>query len=75
MTTDSKIKEIFYVTLTDPRLNRIFELSGNYSLKDTIIKYDETNAIYLTDKTSGDTLDTGYPDRLTGYYNFIVRPG
>jgi hypothetical protein len=73
--TDYKMKEIFYVTLTDPRVNRIFELSGNYSLKDTIIKYDENNAIYLTDITSGDTLDTGYPDKQTGYYNFIVRPG
>lgn len=75
LATDSKIKEIFYLTLTNPRLNRIFELSGNYSLKDTIVKYDESNSIYLIDKTSGDTLDTAYPDKKTGQYNFIVAPG
>jgi hypothetical protein len=75
ITTDYKIKEIFYITLTDPRLNKIFELSGNYSLKDTIVKYDESNSIYLIDKTSGDTLDTTYPDKQTGHYNFIIAQG
>jgi tetratricopeptide (TPR) repeat protein len=75
ITTDYKKKEIFYITLTNPRLNRMYELSGKYSLKDTVVTYDEKNAIYLTDKVTGDTLDTGYPDRFTGQYNFIVAPG
>jgi hypothetical protein len=75
ITTDYKKKEIFYITLTNQRLNRIYELSGKYSLKDTVVTYDEKNAIYLTDKVTGDTLDTGYPDRFTGQYNFIVAPG
>lgn len=73
--TNYKKKEIFYITLTNLRLNRIYELSGRYSLKDTIVEFDENNAIYLIDKVTGDTLDTGYPDRLTGQYNFIVPPG
>jgi hypothetical protein len=75
ITIDYKKKEIFYITLTNPRLNKIYELSGKYSLKDTVVTFDEKNAIYLLDKISGDTLDTGYPDIYTGKYNFIVPPG
>jgi len=75
ITTNYKKKEIFYITLTNTRLNRIYELSGNYSLKDTVVTFDQKNAIYLTDKTTGDTLDTGYPESKTGQYNFIVAPG
>jgi hypothetical protein len=73
--TDYKKKEIFYVTLSRPELNKVFELTGNYSLKDTIVRYDEKSSIYLIDKVSGDTLDTGYPDSQTGKYSFIVAPG
>lgn len=75
ITTDYKKKEIFYITLSNSRLNRIYELSGKYSLKDTVVTFDEKNVIYLTDKATGDTLDTGYPDSKTGQYNFIVAPG
>lgn len=73
--TDYKKKEIFYITLTNKRLNRIFEIKGDYSLKDTVVVFDEENSIYLIDKASGDTLDTGYPDSKTGKYNFITAPG
>lgn len=75
LTTAYKKKEIFYITLTNYRLNKIFELTGNYSLKDTLVTFDETNSIYLVDKIAGDTIETGYPDRETGKYNFIVAPG
>jgi len=75
ITTEYKKKDIFYITLTNPRLNRIYELSGNYSLKDTVVTYDESNAIYLIDRVTGDTIDTGCPDMFTGKYNFIVAPG
>jgi hypothetical protein len=75
ITTDYKKKEIFYITLTNPGLNRIYELSGKYSLRDTVVTFDERNAIYLIDKVSGDTLETGYPDSKTGQYSFIVAPG
>lgn len=75
ITTDYKRREIFYITLTNERLNRIYELSGNYSLKDTVAIFDEKNIIYLINKESGDTIETGYPDRNTGRYNFIVPPG
>ncbi len=75
MNTSYKKKEIFYITLSKPGLDRVFEVTGNYSLKDTVISYDEKSSIYLIDKTSGDTLDTGYPDSQTGKYNFLVAPG
>ena len=55
--TDYKKKEIFYITLETPRLNRIFEIKGNYSLKDTVVTFDENNSIYLIDRSFGDTLD------------------
>jgi hypothetical protein len=75
ITTEYKKKNIFYLTLTNPGLNKIYELSGNYSLKDTVVTFDESNAIYLLDRITGDTLDTGYPDMFNGKYNFIVAPG
>ncbi len=73
--TDYKKKEIFYITLTNYRLDRVYELSGKYSLKDTIVEFDERNAIYLIDKASGDTVDTGFPDASTGNYSFMAAPG
>lgn len=73
--TDYKKKEIFYITLTNQRLNRVYELSGKYSLKDSIAEFNENNAIYLIDKVSGDTIDTGYPESATGNYSFMAAPG
>jgi tetratricopeptide (TPR) repeat protein len=73
--TNYKKKDIFYITLTNPELDRIYQLAGNYSLRDTVTEFDERNAIYLVDGESGDTLETGFPDRLTGQYDFIVAHG
>jgi hypothetical protein len=73
--TDYKKKEIFYITLTNFRLDRIYELKGNYSLRDTIVTFNEKNTIYLINKESGDTIERGYPDKKTGKYSFIVAPG
>jgi hypothetical protein len=39
------------------------------------MEFDEQNAIFLIDRNTGDTLDTGYPDMETGQYDFIVSPG
>ncbi len=75
LVTGYKKKEIFYFTLATPRLNRIFEIKGNYSLKDTLITFDENNSIYLIDRSFGDTLDICNPDAVTGDYNFVVAPG
>jgi hypothetical protein len=74
MTTDYKVKAIFYITLSNSRLNRVFEISGNYSLRDTLTKSDENRSVFLVDKNSNDTIETTYPDK-NGHYNFIASPG
>jgi len=75
MVTGSKRKNIFYITLTNPRLKKIFELTGKYGLKESVEDFDENNSIYLIDRVTGDTLDTGIPENNTGNYNFITAPG
>jgi hypothetical protein len=75
MTTDYKKKEIFYLGLGNTDVNQLFEIKGKFSLKDTIVTFDENYSIHLINKTSGDTLDVGYPNKYTGLYSFSVTPG
>ena len=75
MTTDYKKKEIFYLGLGNTDVNQQFEIKGKFSLKDTIVTFDENYSIHLINKTSGDTLDVGYPNKYTGLYSFSVTPG
>jgi hypothetical protein len=73
--TDYKQSDIFYLTLTNPDLNRVFEIRGVVSLRDTVVAYDENFAVTLINKLNGDTLQVSNPDGETGKYNFIVAPG
>ena len=75
MTTGYKKKEIFYLDISDSYENQLFEIKGKLSLKDTIVAFDKNYRIYLIYKTSGDTLDVGYPNKNTGLYSFSVFPG
>lgn len=75
MTTDYKKKEIFFLDISDSNENQLFEIKGRLSLKDTIVAFDKNYRIYLIYKTSGDTLDVGYPNKNTGLYSFSVFPG
>jgi WD40-like Beta Propeller Repeat len=75
MTTDYKKKEIFYLGLGNTDVNQLFEIKGKFSLKDTTVTFDENYSIHLINKTSGDTLDVGFPNKYTGLYNFSVAPG
>jgi len=75
MTTDYKKKEIFYLGLGSTDVNQLFEIKGKFSLKDTIIAFDENYSIHLINKASGDTLDVGFPNKYTGLYSFSVAPG
>ena len=75
MTTDYKKKEIFYLGLGSTDVNQQFEIKGKFSLKDTIVAFDENYSIHLINKTSGDTIDVGYPNKYTGLYSFSVAPG
>ena len=75
MTTDYKKKEIFYLGLGSTDVNQLFEIKGRFSLKDTILLFNENYSIHLINKTTGDTLDVGYPNKYTGLYSFSVAPG
>jgi hypothetical protein len=75
MTTDYKKKEIFYLGLGNTDVNQLFEIKGKFSLKDTTVFFDENYSVHLINKTSGDTLDVGYPNKYTGLYSFSVTPG
>ncbi len=75
MTTDYKKKDIFLIGMGNTDVNQSFEIMGKYGLADTIIPFDKKYFIYLVNKTSGDTMDVGYPNKYTGRYSFIVNPG
>jgi hypothetical protein len=75
MTTDYKKKEIFYLGFAGSDVNQEFEIKGIFSLQDTVVTFDKNYSIQLINKTSGDTIDVGYPNKYTGLYNFSVTPG
>jgi len=75
MTTDYKKKDIFYLGMGNTDVNQLFEIKGKFSLKDTTVNFDKNYSIHLINKTSGDTLDVGFPNKYTGLYSFSVAPG
>lgn len=75
MPTQYKEKDIFFITLSNPRLNKVFEITGKYSLPDKSTQFDDSNTISLVDIAGRDTLETLLPEEETGLYNFLVPPG
>ena len=75
MSTDYKKKDIFYLGIGEAASVDIFEINGNYSLKDTVVNFDKNNMIYVLNQTSGDTINVGYPKENTGLYSFMVKSG
>ena len=75
MTTGYKKIDIFYLEMGGATPKQYFEIKGKFSLVDTTITYDENYSIHLINGSSGDTLDVGYPNKLTGLYSFSVVPG
>lgn len=75
MATGFKEKDIFYITFGSDSPGEIVEIRGKYSLRDIQVEYDDNYSIHLLDGIRGDTIDVGYPNKLTGHYNFIVAPG
>jgi len=73
--TDYKKRDIFLVDFTVAGPDRVFEIRGFISLRDTVASFDSNYPIYLTDRNTADTLETGYPDSSTGLYTFIVPAG
>ena len=56
-------------------MNRIIEIRGQLSLDDTTLTFDNNFKIYCINKSTGDTLDVGYPNKYTGLYLFTTVPG
>jgi len=75
ITTDYKKKDIFFIGMGNTDVNQSYEIMGKYNLSDTIIPFDKKYSIHLVNKSSGDTVDVGYPNKYTGHYSFIVTPG
>lgn len=69
--TDYKEKDIFYINFGDI----VFDLKGTLSLNDTTLIFDENYKVYLTDRSSGDTISTTSPEPYTGAYRFVINPG
>ncbi len=75
MTTDYKKRDIMYLAIGESDEIRTFEIKGTYSLSDTVLPFDRNYFVQLLNSDTGDTVDVGYPNKLTGQYNFIVTPG
>jgi tetratricopeptide (TPR) repeat protein len=75
MTTGYKKRDIFYLGLAGPDASKLVEITGKVSLSDTSLAFDHGYRIYLVERQSGDTIDVGYPNKLTGIYSFFVVPG
>ena len=75
MVTGYKKKDIFYLGLGNTDVNQLFEIKGRFSLRDTAVTFDKNYSIDLINKTTGDTLDVGFPNKYTGLYSFSVSPG
>ncbi|MCX6255896.1 MAG: hypothetical protein NTV31_15690 [Bacteroidia bacterium] len=75
MITDYKKKDIFYLGIGSTNVDQLFEIKGKFSLSDTSLTFNEDYSIHLINRTSGDTLDVGFPNKYTGLYSFSVIPG
>jgi hypothetical protein len=75
MTTDYKKRDIMFLSIGVSEEIRRFEITGVYSLRDTVVPFDKNYFIHLLNSETGDTVDVGYPNKFTGRYNFIVPPG
>ncbi|MGI6340383.1 MAG: hypothetical protein ACOXZV_13540 [Bacteroidales bacterium] len=77
MSTDYKKKDIFYISFGSSLTaeKRIFDIRGIYQLDDILVPFDDNYSIHLINRTSGDTIDVGYPNKHTGQYNITAGPG
>jgi hypothetical protein len=75
MKTDYKKRDIFYLGLGGLDVNQIYEINGNFRLNDASLDAEKTYSINILNKTSGDTLYKGSPDKTTGLYIISVAPG
>ncbi|MCU0461995.1 MAG: hypothetical protein MUF36_08290 [Bacteroidales bacterium] len=75
MKTDYKKRDIFYLGLGGLDVNQIYEINGNFRLNDTALAADKKYNIHILNKSAGDTLYKGTPDKTSGLYSINVAPG
>lgn len=73
--TGYKEINIFKINLFPEIKDYIFEIRGIVSVSDTGLLFDEGFPVSLIDTIKNDTLDVSYPNKSTGLYNFITKPG
>jgi hypothetical protein len=74
--TGYKKKDIFYISYGETLQTQKFEVKGFLRLSDKPnFIFDNNFVIRMINMPSGDTLDSSFPNELTGLYNFIVPPG
>ncbi len=75
MKTDYKKKDIFYLGFGGVDVNQIYEIKGKFILSDSSMSKNKKYAIHILNRTTGDTLYKGAPDKTSGLYRFNVGPG
>jgi tetratricopeptide (TPR) repeat protein len=75
MKTDYKKKDIFYLGFGGVDVNQIYEINGKFLLSDSSMSKNKKYAIHILNRTTGDTLYMGAPDKTSGLYRFSVGPG
>jgi hypothetical protein len=76
ISTGYKKRDIFYLSYGETLQTQTFEIKGFLKLSDKPNAiFDNNFVIRLIKQPLGDTLDSSFPNELTGLYNFIVKPG
>ncbi len=75
MKTDYKKRDIFYLGLSGPDVNQIYEITGRIRLDDTTSAGEKNCYVAVLNRTSGETLYRTSPDKQSGSYNLTVAPG
>jgi hypothetical protein len=73
ITTDYKKRDIFYIGMGKLELAKLYEIRGLLNPSDTASYLSKK--VQLLNTVSGDTIDIGYPNKLSGLYSFSVTPG
>jgi len=70
-----KERDIFYLDLDSDNGLLTFGIKGIFSLSDTTIPFNDNYRIIIYNKSTEDTVDIGYPNKSSGFYSFLVKPG
>jgi Tol biopolymer transport system component len=75
MKTEYKKRDIFYIGMSGPDVNQIYEIRGNLWLNDAALAAEKKYYILILNKISGETLHRTSPAKPSGSYSIMVAPG